>query len=229
MPLRLDERPAAAGQALAIARAQPQPRNSRVAGMVRYPLKVQRCRRPYLPQRGIGQATPPRQRRSRTDASARSAADEDVLVRARVRRWTCRCSGRILTLFDRLPWPRLIRSFGGFSRAMPRSVGRCCVTSSTPRRSRSRPNEPGWNTRDGVLGCSGLGHLTGCGATGPASRILRRSQLRPRTRSLPVSHHRRFRRPTRPRTLEGIGASRGPRPTQSCSTCATWGYPRTVR
>src|SRR6478752_6559100 len=36
----------------------------------------------------------------------RPAADADVLVRARVRLWTCRCSGRILMLFDRLPWPR---------------------------------------------------------------------------------------------------------------------------
>ena len=90
------------------------------------------------------------------------------------------------------------------------------------------------STRAGVLGCWRCGLRWPVGGRGLLSGLRRRSQRPRRGLWLPVSHRRLSRRPTRNRPRHRptgrvpSGASRGPRRTQSCSTCAT-SVPRTVR
>ena len=142
---------------------------------------------------------------------------------------------RALTGHERRRWPRTTRLCGGCCGAIRRSAGRCCVTSSTPRRPRWRPSERGWSVRAGVLGCWRCGLVMACGRTGPAFRVPRCSQRPRHGLWLPVSHRRLSRRRSRNRPRHRPSgrvpsrASRGPRRTRSCSTCATWAYLRTVR
>ena len=98
---------------------------------------------------------------------------------------------------------------------------------------RARVEHEGWGAR--LLALRAPDGLCK-GPTEPAFRIPLRSQRTLHGLRLLVSHRRRGRRPRRtrrgrcrPTDRVPSRASRGPRRTGSCSTCATWARRRTVR
>ena len=91
---------------------------------------------------------------------------------------------------------------------------------------RARVEHEGWGAR-----LLALQAPDGQWAGGPMFRVPRSSQRPLLELWLPVSHRHPSRRPTpnRPTGRTPNRASRGPRHSRFCSTCAIWAHPRRVR